>query len=329
MKKHLILIMAFFLLCCSVLQADETIRILTFNIRCSPGEIGKVNAWQNRRDLVVDIIRAGDYDFVGIQEAMLLPQPELNQVGDLKRLLPEYTLYTRPRGKSAEEGESTPIMYLKDRWEMDEEEHGVFWLSDNENEPGSNTWQGACPRTVDWGKFHELKDGKRTGRAVYFINTHFDHVNKEACRKSAVRIAEMIKNRKDQSAPVFLTGDLNQEENSPSIRYLLGDEMELKEGDKRQPPIALTDSYRCVHPDEKYVQTFHGFRGNKTEDFKTAAPKKASEVDRKSFKIDFILNTPDVKPVESEIIRSEATPEGVYPSDHYPVKATFAFPSKM
>ena len=175
----------------------------------------------------------------------------------------------------------------------------------------------------------ELKDGKRTGRAVYVFNTHLDHVNQEACRKSAICLAEKIKNRKDQNAPVFLIGDLNQIETTPSIRYLLGEAMELTDGDKRQPLVTLVDSYRCIHPDEEYVQTFHGYRGRQKDTFKTPSPENVFKVDPELLKIDFILSTPDIKPVESEILRMEPTSKGLYPSDHYPVKATFAFPSKM
>ena len=116
----------------TAVRADDSakeLKILSFNIRLSYGEVGKPTEWKNRKGLVADIMRAGDYDFIGIQEAIITQKPGLNQVEDLKALLPEYGLLTRSRMVSETEGESTPIMWRKDRWEMDEQEHGVFWLT--------------------------------------------------------------------------------------------------------------------------------------------------------------------------------------------------------
>ena len=310
-----------------VVSAGETVRVLTFNIRTSDGEIGKPHEWKHRRDQVFDIIRQGDYDFVGLQEAILTQRPDLNQVADLQKALPEYRLFTRSRVPSETEGESTPLMYRADRWEMDEAEHGVFWLSGEPNIPGSNTWKNACPRTVVWGKFYELKEGSRTGRAVLFINTHFDHVNRHACKLASVAVLDFAaKKWKAYGAelPTILTGDLNRREEHEPIRYLLGKPMEL-DGKTMTPPLKLVDSFRAIHPDEKYVQTFHGFRGEKAEEFQTTAPERYRDINLREFKIDFVLATPTLKPLSSEILRTSKN--NLFPSDHYPVNAVFEWKS--
>ena len=115
-----------------------TIRVLTFNIRTSNGEVGKPEEWKNRRQGVVELIKCGDYDFVGVQEAILNPKKEnLSHVDHLKSDLPGYGMIYRPRGKSEDHGEGTPLLYNKSRWVLDETEHGVIWLSATPDEPGS------------------------------------------------------------------------------------------------------------------------------------------------------------------------------------------------
>ena len=67
----------------TTVRADDSakeLKILSFNIRLSYGEVGKPTEWKNRKGLVADIMRAGDYDFIGIQEAIITQKPDLNQV---------------------------------------------------------------------------------------------------------------------------------------------------------------------------------------------------------------------------------------------------------
>ncbi|MDO4584564.1 MAG: endonuclease/exonuclease/phosphatase family protein [Planctomycetia bacterium] len=283
-------------------ETTEPVKALSFNIRLSLGEIGKPNEWKNRRDHVAEIIRDGNYDFVGVQEAILTDRENLHQVNDLKERLPNYGIWTRSRMSTPDEGESTPILYRKDRWEMDAEEFGVFWLSDTPDVPQSITWENACPRTVVWGKFHERKNGQRTGRVVYFYNTHFDHISEKARQLSAVQIADFIAKRKEKNSLVILTGDFNCAENSPAIRYLRGEEVEIQ-GSLKKSPSPLVDSFRVVHPTEANVQTYHGYRA-----------------DALTHKIDYVFVSPDAEVLTAKILRDKKN--GMFPSDHFPIDAT-------
>ncbi|MBP3693811.1 MAG: endonuclease/exonuclease/phosphatase family protein [Thermoguttaceae bacterium] len=280
---------------------DSELRILSFNIRLSYGEVGKPHEWKHRKAQVVDIMRKGGYDLIGVQEAIMTSRPNLNQVEDLKKDLPEYGMLVRSRTKSPTEGESTPIMWRKDRWEIDAKEQGVFWLSDTPDVPESITWGNACPRTVIWGKFHELKDGKRTGRAVYFINTHFDHVSEKARQLASVMIADFAAKRADQSAPVFLTGDFNTGENSASISYLTGKKTNIQ-GEEKVSPLPMVDTFRVANPDEFPACTYNFFG--------KASPNGA--------KIDYIMMYGDLKVKSAKINREK---KDIYPSDHYPIDA--------
>lgn len=300
----------------SFLCASEPIQVLSINVRLSTGKDGE-DVWANRQDFMMDVVKSIPYDFIGGQEVVIAPEDKINQYKFMQDRLPGYGSVFRSREKSEAWGEGTPVFYRKDRWEPDADEMGVYWLSDTPNVPGSVTWKGQsqCPRVVTGGLFHEKeKDGKRTGKSVYFYSTHFDHVGEIARQKAANLILEKIAQRKDKTIPVILVGDFNAGENSPTIRFLKGETVEL-DGETKTPPIAMTDSFRQVHPTESKVATFHGFKGEAYQ---------YNNVNEVGAKIDYIFVTPDLKSISAEIIRTK-NERNRYPSDHYPIRSVVGF----
>jgi endonuclease/exonuclease/phosphatase family metal-dependent hydrolase len=290
-------------------SATEPLNVLTINVRCGAANDGE-DHWTKRRDAMVQEIKKINYDFIGGQEVLQHPNKEFNQYEFLCKNLPAYGSVYRPRNESGKNTEGTPVFYRKDRWQPDKEQQETYWLSDIPNIPGSITWEGQsnCPRVVTGGLFHEIdKDGKLTGKSVYFYSTHFDHVGEISRQKAARLILQRIAERKNPGAPVIVVGDLNTGENSPTIRFLKGEAAKI---DKQEikPPLALQDTFRAVYPNEKNVGTYNAFKKGK----------------QGGAKIDFILTTPDLKTMDAEIIRSE-TPEGRNLSDHYPVRAVLTF----
>jgi len=293
------------LLAFSNLFADEPIRVLSFNVRLSTAKDGE-NSWANRRDFLTDIIAEGNYDFIGTQETVMRPDPELNQVTFIASKLPGHAVLGRSREADPEVGEATTIFYNKERWKIDDTDQATFWLSDTPNIAGSKTDPKAgCPRTVTTALFHELKAGQPTGRSLYVYNTHYDHLSEEARQRGAKQLMDRIAARKNKDVPVIVTGDLNNSERSPAIQYMKGEPMTL-DGQVWNSPYKLVDTFREVHPDATDVGTFNGFKmpGNG--------------------KIDYIFVSPGLKTISAEIIRTQR--EGRYPSDHFPINAVIALP---
>ena len=192
------------LLTFSSLFADDPIRILSINVRCSPAKDGD-NSWANRKDFMTDLIAAGNYDFIGTQETVMNPNPELNQVAFIASKLPEHASLGRSREVNPEVGEAMMIFYKKDRWRIDETDQETFWLSDTPTIAGSKTDPKAgCPRSVTVALFHELKKGELTGRKIYFYNTHLDHLSEEARQRGAKLLMEKNSNRQRKDVPVIL-----------------------------------------------------------------------------------------------------------------------------
>jgi endonuclease/exonuclease/phosphatase family metal-dependent hydrolase len=279
------------------------------NVRYASAPDGE-NHWDLRKDFLLEVLKEGNYDFIGGQEVLTTPDARYNQVKYYFENLPNYGILFQNREKEGVvRGEGTPVFYRMDRWRLDPEDYGSFWLSDTPSVQGSITWEGqsTCPRVCTGGLFHEIdKDGKLTGKTIYVYSTHFDHVGEIPRQKAAAVIFDKIANRKDKNAPVVLIGDFNCGENSPAIRFLKGETVTLG-GEEKVPPMSLIDTFRVVHPDEQNVATFNGFRTGEI----TGA------------KIDYIFVTPDMKTTEAEIIRTSR--DGKYPTDHFPVRATVEF----
>lgn len=261
---------------------ELTVDVLSFNIRYGTADDG-INAWPHRKEMVYDAIRRQDSDFVGLQEALRF------QIDAIREALPEYDEVGVGRDDGKEKGEYSAILYKPERWQV--ADSGTFWLSDTPEAPGSTSWGNEITRIATWARFVE----KKTGRAVWLFNTHFDHISQYSREKSAELLASRIADR-DPDDPVIVTGDFNAGEDNPVIQFL-----------KNRSPVDLVDTFRVLHPDADAVGTGGGFEGR-----------------RDGPKIDYVFVEPDVRVGQAGIIRDNR--DGRYPSDHFPVYAEIALP---
>lgn len=182
------------------------LNVMSFNIRYDNPD-DSLNNWQYREDIAAKIIKTKDIDIVGAQEVLS------NQLVDLKERLPEYNAIGVGREDGKEEGEYSALLYKKDRFE--EVKSGYFWLSETPEIVGSKGWDGACERIATWAV---LKD-KATGKEVFAINTHLDHVGKVA-RQEGVTLLLSRAYELSNGLPVIMTGDLNAEPTSSVIKHV-------------------------------------------------------------------------------------------------------------
>jgi len=267
------------------------LQVMSFNIRYGSANDG-INHWKNRKEMVCDVIRKHPSDVVGLQEALRF------QIDVIREALPVYGEIGVAREDGNNEGEYSSVLYRTERFGVGES--GTFWLSDTPEVAGSNTWGNACVRICSWARLIETK----TGRGFYVFNLHLDHISQSSREKSAVLLAERIKNRRYKD-PFVVTGDFNAGEDNPVIAYLKGKiAVEGPDGSKMKTPVPMIDTFRVLHPDEEDVGTFNGFKGNRQGD-----------------KIDYVFVPPGTKILEAEILYDNVDER--YPSDHYPVSSTF------
>lgn len=273
-------------------QAAENasqLRIMTFNILQGNAHKNNENRWENRRDLVVNILRENQPDTVGLQEALR------SQLDQIREGVAQYGQIGVGRDDGKTQGEYCAILYRLDRFDVDES--GTFWLSDTPEAPGSITWGNACTRICTWARFIE----KKSRLAFYAFNLHLDHVSQPSREKSAVLLAKRIAGRK-QPDPFIVTGDFNAGEDNPAILYLKGKVL-LNKDNPTPNPVLMADTFRVLHPDDKEVGTFNELQGK-----------------RSGLKIDYIFVPADLEVLQAEIIRTQYA--GRWPSDHFPVAAT-------
>ena len=273
------------------------LKVMTFNIRYGTADDGE-NRWENRRELVTNILRENRPDVAGLQEALDFQLEQIckgltQQTGGGQAGYGQLGV-AREDGKT--KGEYCAILYRRDL--LDVNESGTFWFSDTPDVPGSSHWGNANVRICTWARFIE----KRTGAAFYHYNLHLDHVSQPSREKSVVLLTKHIHERKHPDL-FIVTGDFNAGESNPAITYLKGKTTLVSSGEsKSKSSVPVVDSFRVLHPDANEVGTFNQFAGN-----------------RKGEKIDFIFTLPDVQVIEAEIVHTQY--DGRYPSDHFPVTA--------
>ena len=129
---------------------------------------------------------------------------------------------------------------------------------------------------------------ERGGKTLAVVNTHMDFAA-DVQEESAHIILRMLR-EKGIRPPTILLGDFNAQPHSPGYRVFTAP-------DSCDPP------FRDVFEDD-YSFTFHDFTGEDSGGH-----------------IDWMLYRGGIEAVEKKIIRERF--EGLYPSDHFPVMASF------
>lgn len=212
MKKIYLLFLPFLIAACgqggqqASTQADEPVNVMTFNVRYDNPD-DSLNNWNYRKDRVANTIRFYDADIVGTQEVLH------NQMEDLRQRLPGYESIGVGREDGKEAGEYSALWYRTDRFTA--KESGWFWLSETPEVAGSKGWDGACERIATWAKLQD----KLTGKELFVMNTHLDHVGVAARREGVKLVLDKIQEL-GGDLPVILTGDFNAEPESDVIKQV-------------------------------------------------------------------------------------------------------------
>ena len=212
MKKIYLMILPFLAAACgqggqqAATQTDEPVNVMTFNVRYDNPD-DSLNNWKYRKDRVANAIRFYDADIVGTQEVLH------NQMEDLRQRLPGYESIGVGREDGKEAGEYSALWYRADRFTA--KESGWFWLSETPEVAGSKGWDGACERIATWAKLQD----KLTGKELFVMNTHLDHVGVAARREGVKLVLDKIQEL-GGDLPVILTGDFNAEPESDVIKQV-------------------------------------------------------------------------------------------------------------
>ena len=259
----------------------EPVTVMSFNIRYGTANDGE-NHWKNRREMLFDLLKEQNADLIGVQEALDA------QLREIAVAVPVYATVGVGRDDGATRGEYAAILFRRDRFHVSDS--GTFWFSDTPEVIASRSWGNTITRICTWARLVD-----RDGRALWHFNVHLDHISQPSRERSTQLLAERIAARRRTNEPVIVTGDFNVGEANPAIHTL------LRPPDGKAAPFV--DTFRVLHPDEKTVGTFSGF--------------KFGEIN--GDKIDYVLVQPGTEVLSAAILRTSR--ENRYPSDHFPVVA--------
>ena len=111
------------LLVCGSLAAQpaprDPLQVMSFNIRYGTAKDG-VNHWLERREMLFGVIREGDADLIGLQEALAF------QIDEILAAAPSYAVIGVGRDDAAKAGEFSAILFKKDRFRV--ADAGTFWF---------------------------------------------------------------------------------------------------------------------------------------------------------------------------------------------------------
>jgi endonuclease/exonuclease/phosphatase family metal-dependent hydrolase len=175
------------------------------------------------------------------------------------------------------------IFYDKQRFSL--VDCGEKWFSRTPDTPGSSDWEIPRPRMVTWGRLRST-----AGSDILMLNTHMPYGRgaDEARRQSALVLLNTIA-ALPMDLPLFLTGDFNAPADGEVYSMLTE---------------KLDDAWITAHETRGPEGTLHGFGRFK-----------------ETRRIDWIFHRNTEQTLEAETITHTA--RGFYPSDHYPVCATF------
>ena len=176
MKK---LLASLFFVFTTLFTYGQQFHVASYNVRyANPADEQRGNGWSQRCPVICNQIAYESFDLVGMQEVLK------SQFDDLSnRLSRDYGCIGVGRNDGKTSGEYAPIFYKKDRFIL--LDSGCFWLSETPDKP-SVGWDAKYPRICSWA---QLQD-RNTGNTLYFLNTHFDHVGKQARKESACMIVK-------------------------------------------------------------------------------------------------------------------------------------------
>ena len=286
-------------------EKKPLVKLMSFNIRMSGmSEYDGINAWGNRKEAVVRMLREQNPDVLGVQEML----PDQQQY--LRNELRDYRMVGVGREDGMQEGECMGIFYKKDRFAL--EDSGTFWLSQTPDR-ASMGWDAACKRTVTYVRLKDRLSGKR----FYYFNTHMDHVGVIARQESVKLMAERIREIvRDTSSVFILGGDMNSTIADPIFIPLLGDPSKERK--------ALSDMSESKRP---VMEMTEGRIGGLMKICRSNAWQRDNLITYNGYgkdkvsQIDHLFSSCET---ENLIFQTDKKDYGVpYISDHYPITLIF------
>jgi endonuclease/exonuclease/phosphatase family metal-dependent hydrolase len=232
-----------------VVEEPLALTVMSFNVRYGTAADGE-NAWPNRRELLVETIKAQDPDVVGVQECLAF------QAEYIEEELRGYRWLGRGRERSGD-GEMTAVFYRERALSPISME--TFWLSEQPGVPGSVSWDSSLTRIATRVQFYHAKSNKM----VHVFNTHFDHRGQQAREESARLLLARTK-LIPEGERVIVMGDFNAiaEDSAPYATLVEGGLYDAwLSAPERKGPVVTWSAFSAPDMESKQRIDWILFRG--------------------------------------------------------------------
>lgn len=237
--------------------------------------------WSERLPAWADLLTEEAPHVVGTQEGTV------EQLDALVARLPDRYAWTGEGRAGGNAGEFTAVIFDSQR--LDAEAVDIRWISRTPETPGSRSWGSAHPRTITSVDFRD----RVGGHSLRLVNVHVDHRSDAARPHAARMLRERVSEALDAGGQAVITGDFNVDQHHPLWSMVTADGLVVDAVDTA-PEAGVIDAD---------VDTFHFYRGMR----------------RGGRRIDWILHTAGLRALA--VAPNTSAPDGVHPSDHFPVQA--------
>lgn len=163
--------------------------------------------------------------------------------------------------------------------------HDTFWLSDTPEEPASKSWGNTLPRISTLVVLRNISSGKR----LKLMNVHFDHRSENSRTRSTELVMRKLLTEAE-TMPTILLGDINEPPEERNVKRI---------------NKFFEDTYKGS---ELEGCTYHDYNGG------ILCPR-----------IDYIFYDKSSGLALKSFLINRWQDKYYFPSDHYPLVATFAF----
>ena len=178
-------------------------KVMTFNIHAD-NILHVSNRWEDRKELVYEVIKRYNCDVVGLQEVTE------KMYKDISENIKDYTIIGEGRTKYFF-SEKNSLLIKKEYKVL---EYETFWLSKTPKKVGSTVWYSLFPRICTVAVCETP-----LGEKIRIYNTHLDCLLPVAREYGLKKIIEVIKTYHEKEAlPCILMGDFNATPNSKLIK---------------------------------------------------------------------------------------------------------------
>lgn len=257
--------------------------------------------WERRFKLIEKLIHQEQPDLIGLQEAVESQDESQDQIGKIKKILPEHAVVWYKGHEHKDGSFGGPVVLSK----LPIIKSSFQKLTLDQNDPDDNYQRMVIASLIEIPQIDQK---------LIFVNTHLSF-SQAACKRTVVEVVDFINKFNQEKSPIIFACDLNFGPESAVARFLNGRQTidnktaEFVDAWKKSHPNAEQTTWPIT---EKLIMEAHKLK-NKPLNFEI-----------KPRRMDYIFLSHELADQlqECRLVGDQPDNKGLYPSDHLGVLVT-------